>query len=403
MARDTAHLKTFDLKEKKLQLITVVLLIVLLPLLLYLLQQALQIGIRGEMTSELSIVPSGISPDASGRWVLPKGQEVPIDIVLNSGTNQIEAIEVTVNYDPTVLSLIGPTGYDNNKVSCNQVSPLNVEWIEQIGGLSADAQGNIIGTESGTVTVVCSAVPKPPWDLGVAIYTPTTAGYNQPVATLRFATLKDAINSALSIEFTPTTPENDSSVLVYEGGCCSTTETLSTVNNLTFDVGAGSTTPTATPTLPPAGSRQIRIKTSMQGREWIGAPMTRDVTVLVLGPNANFGPFQAVVDTNSEVLVNLPSNYGDGFYTVNIKPLGFLQRQASGNVVNGQNFFDISSTPFLGGDLDGSGTVNSGDYNIMLQQFKSTNPLADLDGSGQINGFDYSYMLSNWNKTGDGE
>lgn len=457
MSRNTTHLHTFELKEKKLQLITVVLLIILLPLLLYLLQQALQIGIQGAPDAQLSLVPQGITQTVDQKWVFPLSQTVPVDIVLNSGTNQVEAVEATIFYDPTVLTLKGATGLASNNITCSQITPLKHAWVKQIAGLSVDTSGNQIGTETGSVTIVCSAVPPiDQWQNGVAVYQPTTVNFNSPIATLRFTTLKNTTNASLAFEFTPTTPTNDSSVLQYQGGCCSTTEVLSAVNNLTFDVGTVSGTPTPTgptvtlsptptgptvtpsptgtitptptgPTVTPSptptgptvtptptgptpttGPKRITLNCKLQGRTWPGAPKQRAAKFKLkkIGSATDtLGPIDVNIDTNGEVRINETTlaSILAGEYELSVKPRGYLQRMIRVNINNGDNPFDMSATEFLGGDLDASGRINGLDYNVLLQQFRTTNELADIDGSGQVNGLDYSYMLSNWNKKGDGE
>lgn len=65
---------------------------------------------------------------------------------------------------------------------------------------------------------------------------------------------------------------------------------------------------------------------------------------------------------------------------------------------------------FKAGDLDGSGKVNTIDYNLLLTDFKKQfigdsigndpTEIADVDGSKQVNSLDFSLLLANFNKCG---
>lgn len=54
--------------------------------------------------------------------------------------------------------------------------------------------------------------------------------------------------------------------------------------------------------------------------------------------------------------------------------------------------------PGLIGDFDGSGKIDSLDYNIFLKKFEEKDKDADLDGSGEVNSLDLNLFLSNWDK-----
>lgn len=619
------HLTTFDTHERRLQLLIVVVLIVLLPVLMYLLQQAFQIRIGAAPDAQLSVVPKNLTTTPDGKWEFTVNNTIPIDIVLNSGTNSIEAVETTLFYDPLTVSLKGSGAVKTlDNIACSQISPLKYTWTKSVGGISVDSSGNESGTETGTVTIVCSSVPPvTQWVNNVPVYQPGTAGLTTTIATLQFRTLKTATNASISIDYNPQSPKNDSNVLSYEGTCCSTTDVLSRANNLTFSVvqptqqatlslspqtraatinqpfdvminlstggqevdsadvilkynksllkaqsvtaghifdtyqlapvpsgidetgqqgtiqvsgsmspstghglsgnnllfatvrfipqatttgtpvefvfttagnrndsniilytqstdilssvsngiysiqvatatttpsttvttapttaaptstptrtptpttqgsvggGVPTATPTQTPTLtmtptptrtptptqtptptvtPTSVPKDISISIVLQGRTWQNAPQDRIVKVSIQDASGKtvYGPIEGRIDVSKKIqitnaqITTLPL----GTYVIVVKPSGYLQQKIPIDMKAGINEIDRTSTPFLGGDLDGSGSINSLDYNILLQHFKSDTVLVDLDGSGQVNGLDYSIMLSNWNKTGEGE
>jgi uncharacterized protein YfaP (DUF2135 family) len=57
----------------------------------------------------------------------------------------------------------------------------------------------------------------------------------------------------------------------------------------------------------------------------------------------------------------------------------------------------------LGGDVNGSNSVNVLDYSILKTNWFSSNAIADLDGSGVVQFVDYTVLKNNWFKVGDAE
>jgi hypothetical protein len=57
----------------------------------------------------------------------------------------------------------------------------------------------------------------------------------------------------------------------------------------------------------------------------------------------------------------------------------------------------------LGGDLNGSNSINIEDYVKLKTQWNSTNAAADINGDGAVGTVDYSIMKSNWFAKGDAE
>jgi len=61
----------------------------------------------------------------------------------------------------------------------------------------------------------------------------------------------------------------------------------------------------------------------------------------------------------------------------------------------------IVGEKLLGGDINGSNSINIQDYAILKLKWFTTDPVADIDGSGVVNNTDYTIMKGNWFKVGD--
>ncbi|MGA2324063.1 MAG: DUF2341 domain-containing protein [Sedimentisphaerales bacterium] len=62
-----------------------------------------------------------------------------------------------------------------------------------------------------------------------------------------------------------------------------------------------------------------------------------------------------------------------------------------------------NNNAMLGGDLNGSNSVNIMDYSILKSNWYTTNALADITGDGVVNLLDYAIMKDNFLKVGDSE
>src|SRR3989338_4257370 len=393
----STSLTTFDMKEKRLQLIIVVILIVILPLLLYVLQKALQLRIRGAPSATLSLIPRGMTQTPTVPWDVPLNSPSTMDVFLETGSNAIEAVEVVVTYDPVVVSFLPAAGQTiDSIITCSQVAALKHRWAYYVAGVTFNAQGVGTGTETGTVKFICSSVPPvtqwpaPPGTKPT--YQPAAANFRGAVASLNFRTKIVRANNQFQLQFTPQDPRNDSTALIYEGQCCSVTEGLLNVTNLSFNVGGGG-----------PNNVNVHIMIMLQGRTGTGASNARYVAVKVKGTAYEQSPVTVHTDAVGTGETGPLANLTAGSYRILLKPVGYLQRGFNQSLQAGLNHVDATTPPFFAGDLDGSGKVNSLDYAVLLQKFGTADPLADFDGSGLVNSLDHSMLLSNWNKTGDDE
>ena len=113
---------------------------------------------------------------------------------------------------------------------------------------------------------------------------------------------------------------------------------------------------------------------------------------------------------------NLPLNFTNGTasFTLAHAPLGLahlsaktawhLRTRLPVSFTNGVAAVSFTSATALRvGDLDGSNTVNLGDYFILAGAWYTANPTADLDGSGWVDLDDYFLLSHHWLSEGDPE
>jgi hypothetical protein len=119
-----------------------------------------------------------------------------------------------------------------------------------------------------------------------------------------------------------------------------------------------------------------------------GTPKTWTQTLSFSGSVASF------------TLTNVP----EGTTGLSAKTAWNLRNKLAVTLVDGQavaNFTGIEK--LLGGDLNGSNTINMLDYTILRANWFTTNPVADITGNGYVNTLDYTILKKNFFKKGDPE
>ncbi len=91
-------------------------------------------------------------------------------------------------------------------------------------------------------------------------------------------------------------------------------------------------------------------------------------------------------------------------YTMGVKPLGYLSREITANLVPGENRIVIDEE-FLAGDVETSvkkDVVNTGDYAVLVAKlFQEDCLLRNFDGKCMVTGAEVAIMYGNWFKIGD--
>ena len=168
-----------DLSKKKLIiLITTVILLVALPLTLYLVKQT-QI-FKPRATGE--VVVFTLNPQQTSKTI---GQPLDVDVNLNSGTVGVDALLLTIEYDPAILRL---DRFDDNLVA--QLGNIKNEIDLQKGRLTFES------VETGTTTDVKGAVKV--GTLRFTTLAPTPANIPTQVAFTRAVVANATISGIIS-------------------------------------------------------------------------------------------------------------------------------------------------------------------------------------------------------------
>ncbi|MBI4137046.1 hypothetical protein HY469_03195 [Candidatus Roizmanbacteria bacterium] len=229
--------------KQHLSLLVLIILMALLPVIISMLTMPEPVIEPNQAAPEvvLKLVPRGTDQLPDGTWQFAQGQQVTVDLVLESHQHEIETVEARLFYDPEILTLTRVP----DSVRCSELTKLDNNIFSQIGGVTQNMNGTYAGTETGSVTIFCSAVTPET----TQSYDPLPARFSGSVAQVTFQVKKPTEHSSVRIDFSPDSPRNDSNVLVYEGTCCSTSDILGSVENLLFQA-EGLSDPTPTPTMP---------------------------------------------------------------------------------------------------------------------------------------------------------
>lgn len=244
------HLLFSLLKKHTFFIILLLISVSLFPLTLYLLNRSEPLFKIQQAAPEanLQLHPRNIAISPEGNWQFTEGQEVTIDLILESNIHEVETVDARIFYDPQVLTLTN----SENSVHCSELTILDNTIFHSIAGITQNEDGSYSGSEVGNASITCSAVDQQ----STQDYTPLPASFAGTIAQFTFLVKETADNSQIRIDFSPTSPRNDSNILEYEGACCSTTDVLNSVENLTFD--AVSNESTASLALSPSTNDVVR-------------------------------------------------------------------------------------------------------------------------------------------------
>lgn len=325
-------------------------------------------------TATLSLIPN------NGTY--SQGSNFNVDIILSTGQYQIDSSDVIIHYDKDVLRATSLTPGSIFTIYPRAVIDPTLGIIELTGQIAA------------------------------ADNTQPFSGQNLTMGTITFEPLAGSLSTPVTFEFSGIGDRNDSNISEFGQG----NDVLTSVTNASFTITGIQTTPTVGPSLAPIPTAtsvptatptptttapiSLKIKLTLQGRTWTGAPLSRGASLKVLGTGIDI---KTSTNAFGELLTDLLSLILPGPYDLLIKPDGYLQKKFNVDLITGTNTLDLSGTTLLAGDVDNSGKINSLDYNMLMIYFKTNDSLTDLDGSGQVNSLDFSLLIGNWNKSGDNE
>ncbi|MBI4130848.1 hypothetical protein HY468_06020, partial [Candidatus Roizmanbacteria bacterium] len=245
------HLKKYLLKEKRLQLLIILVLLIMLPVLLYLLDRALRLRTTAAPDATLTLElenPAGFQFN-NGRWELPVGTTVPMALKLSSGSNQVENMQLNLIYNHNLV-----TPVTANVVCTPAVDPVNDprlpnRWMTRKYDV-LDSTGAKIAER---LLVVCSGRTFDPMTAEVSdLFNPVPRNFTGTIATIPF-TVNASGASVLDVVGLDATT-NKSLILDYSAGtygdgttrpaskCCSNTDVLGG----TVDLSIAGVVPTTT-------------------------------------------------------------------------------------------------------------------------------------------------------------
>jgi len=368
-----------------------------------------------------------------------------VDVVLNTGGNQVDSADVIINYNKTYLKAIKvqESSVFSKYIKTPATEPAGIDEvngkIDISGQLLPDSPTPVNGDNLVLATItfqplLASAGNNATVDFYFLGYSETNRNdcnilKYDPSATTKQDLLYSVTNGAYTLSSTAPTPTVTGSPTPTPTTGTGPTATPTTTRTPTptatrTPTPTATTTPTPTPTTsitpiysptptPTTGAVSLSIKMTLQARDWQGASQIRDIRLVlknstgnlttVISPSSDAGSNKAIVTYNFQAGV-VPV----GTYDLYIKPSGYLQKKVTGkSILAGVNpTIDLSTDSnklFLGGDFDRSGKVNTIDYTGLISAWKLNTTLYDIDGSGEVNSYDFSYLLGNWNKCGEEE
>lgn len=405
-------------QRTKLLLTGILLLLVAIPLTLLLLQKPQDTRSRASGGTTLSLIPQ---PGTSSFIEKSVGQSVPIDMIVDPGSNSVTFIRYQIKYDPNKLQPVA-----NNPFTLNTTSfPTIIE-------------GPVVS--NGTISQSISVGSDPT----KAIRTVTKVG------TVNFKAIAVTEEGPTIVSFTGLSQVLSSGSNDQAGENVLTGALPATI---TIIENTGTPVPTETPTVPtPTGPQPTYPPTPTL------APGQTAVSFTLLlhgigsagdNPNptdsdlSNKNPrhpqrniTMSIYDANDQLVttttgilyydgatgdfkgqVDLGTNFSSGTYTIKIKSDRYLRRLIPGvqTITKSQNN-TIAVAQLVAGDTNGDNTLNILDYSALLDcGYGEINPLPitnsssqfaqqvcqthspainiDIDDNGILNSFDYNLFL----------
>jgi hypothetical protein len=129
---------------------------------------------------------------------------------------------------------------------------------------------------------------------------------------------------------------------------------------------------------------------------------SRVVTFVVTGGTTK--TWTQTLSFNGSVAGFFLADVPEGTTGLSAKTAWNLRNKLTVTLVGGDAFASFTGgEKLLGGDINGSNSINIMDYSILKANWFTPNAVADIDGNGSVNLVDYSIMKANWFNVGDPE
>lgn len=390
----------------KILLAAVLILFISIPITLSLVQTRQDPRSGAAAGTTLSLIPQ---PGPSNTIHKDLQEEVPIDVMIDPGSNAVTILRLQAKYDPTKLEANTEEPFTPTQKFQETLSPI---------------------VSSGTVSVIITVGSDP----NQAIRTLTKAG------TFNFKTIGETDPD------TPTIVSFTTQTEVYSAGANDTAREniLSSTKPAQITIGDGGPKPTGTKMsftlllhgIGVAGDTPNPIDNDLSNKN--PKHPERELKVFVYDANDQLvteGTGTVFYQTNNEDddlngkfigSVFLNTILSDGKYTVKIKSNRYLRKAFPGTItVVGNKDNKLPEIELVAGDTNGDNTINIIDYNALLDcGYGALNPLPitnsnapynsaackthepridiDIDDNGFVNAFDYNLFIRELSvQTGD--
>lgn len=129
---------------------------------------------------------------------------------------------------------------------------------------------------------------------------------------------------------------------------------------------------------------------------------TKNFSIRILTAGTSNVVNRSVATTNtSGNLVFSSISIAAGTYDIIASSTSYLARKTTGVNLTSNNATPITLLRLLGGDLDNSNRIGSGDWSLMSPAWGTNDALADINDDGLVNSLDFGIMNKNWDQPGD--
>jgi hypothetical protein len=406
-----------NLAPRNVLLFTLLLLLLIgVPITLSLVQKQQETRTHAAGGTTLSLIPE---PGPSSSIQKTVGDSIPIDLMIDPGSNAVTFVKFQVKYDPTKLQPVA-----NNSFTLNTLKfPTSIEG--PIVGNDTVSQSVSVGsdptkvirtvTKVGTFNfkAIASTADTPTTVSFTTISQVLSSGPNDQAGENVLANVSPATISIVNIAGSPTPTDMPSPTTIPTPTDLPTptlapNETALNFTLLLHGIGAAGDNPNPT-------GNDLSNKNPLHPQRNITVQVLNSHDSIVATSDGSISYDQNDGEFHGQV--TLGSTFPSGNYSVKIQSDRYLRRHVIGvQTITKSTINDISVTQLIAGDTNDDNVLNVLDYNALLDcGYGDVNPLpitnsnsfyakppcqihtpainVDLDDNGIVNSFDYNLFL----------
>lgn len=419
-----------------------------IPLTLYIFNKQQEIRSRAEKSTVLYFSPTSSTNNPLQTKI---GETIPLDIMVNPGTNAVSLIKLELLYDQTKFKLAGSVPFQPNLNSFSQMietpifTPGKMTVTLSIGtDLSKIIQQTTrVGTirlEALTATTPTNTPTSITYGSNTQVLSiePNAGSYENVLSSTLPALISILPETAPTCSPRPTCLDTDPQCFIPEpiGGWCAPTTPTSIPTQTTTPTSTHTTTPiptqtstptpaiTTIPTTPP-NTTTLKLNSLLDG---IGSkgdnsnpnstfsnknPLhpQRNITIkifdassqLIASATSNMQYSSASGSFNATITLNQPITTGN--YTIKATTDNHLTRLLPGiQTIIANQINNLPDANFIAGDINNDNKLDIRDYNMLINCYSDLSTPAscsdthiktasDLNDDGAVNQFDYNLFL----------